>query len=232
MSESNRVIIFDLDGTLVDSLPDIVAAINEVMASRELKLLTRQEAACFMGDGLSQFAQRAFASRGLQASDEDVTTFIHCYARQPAARSQLYDGVPETLRTLVREGWRMVVCTNKAEHLARQILTTLGIVHHFNAICGGDTVPRRKPDPMHLQASIARAGIGEHGTVIMVGDYAADIAAATALGIPSIFAAWGYGEASMGKQASRIATHFSDLPGLVGAWSTGTRGSIDDLERR
>lgn len=209
-----RVALFDLDGTLIDAVPDILPAINHVMDTHRLAAVTYEEAASLMGDGLHQFALRAFQRRGAIAGDEDIAMFAARYSRHAVVHTRLYPGVPTTLQVLADNGWRLVVCSNKNEAVAEDILTQLGIRLHFTVVCGGDTVVARKPDPRHLQEALTRAG-AMPDQAVMIGDYQADVWAARMLGVPSVFAAWGYGQKDMGNQATRIAAQFSDLPALL-----------------
>jgi phosphoglycolate phosphatase len=209
-----RIALFDLDGTLIDAVPDILPAINHVMDVHRLAAVTYEEAASLMGDGLHQFALRAFQRRGATARDEDIAMFAERYARHAVVHTRLYPGVAATLQVLVDTGWRVAVCSNKNEAVAEDILVQLGIRPYFTVVCGGDTVVARKPDPRHLLEALSRAG-AMPDQAVMIGDYQADVWAARMLGVPCIFAAWGYGQQDMGKQATRIAAQFSDLPTLL-----------------
>ncbi|MBM7123967.1 HAD family hydrolase [Dyella flava] len=214
MPISERIAIFDLDGTLIDAVPDIVSAINHVMDDYKLPPVSLAEAASLMGDGLRQFALRVFQRRGLTAGEDDIATFIEHYSRHPVIRTKLYPDVADTLNALADAGWRLIVCSNKKEALADRILDQLGIRSYFAVVCGGDTVVAHKPDPSHLAEALSRAN-GKADQAVMIGDYQADIWPARILGIPSIFASWGYGRQEMGDQATRIAERFKDLPALL-----------------
>jgi phosphoglycolate phosphatase len=210
----DRIALFDLDGTLIDAVPDIVPAINHVMDVQRLAHVTYEEAASLMGDGLHQFALRAFQRRGANASDEDIALFARRYGQHAVVHTRLYPGVAATLQVLVDTGWHLAVCSNKSEAVAEDILAQLGIRPYFTVVCGGDTVVARKPDPRHLLEALARAG-AMPDQAVMIGDYQADVIAARMLGVPCVFAAWGYGQKEMGNQATRIAAQFSDLPTVL-----------------
>jgi len=122
-----------------------------------------------------------------------------------------YPGVRQGLQRLSDEGWRLAVCTNKPEAAARSLLEALGLAAHFAAVGGGDSFPVRKPDPAHLLATLRAAG-GEVAHAVMAGDHANDIVAAKGAGVPCIFAAWGYGPASMAAGAIAVA---DDFPGMI-----------------
>lgn len=209
-----RIALFDLDGTLIDAVPDILPAINHVMDLQRLAAVTYEEAASLMGDGLHQFALRAFQRRGASARDEDIALFAERYSRHAVVHTRLYPGVPDALQLLIDSGWRLAVCSNKNEAVAEDILAQLGIRPYFAVVCGGDTVVARKPDPRHLLEALTRAG-AMPDQAVMIGDYQADVWAARMLGVPCVFAAWGYGQKDMGNQATRIAARFSDLPAVL-----------------
>lgn len=207
-------LILDLDGTLVDSVGDLAAALNRLMAARGLAPFPRQEVAAMVGDGVRRLLERAFAARAGSADAAALEAFEADYGANLATTSRLYPGVADALGCMARGGWRLAVCTNKPEAMARLLLDRLGVGGLLAAIGGGDSFASRKPDPAHLLATIAAAG-GDPARAVMVGDHANDIAAARGAGIPSIFAAWGYGRASMAEGASALALRFADAPGLA-----------------
>ncbi|HEX7814607.1 HAD-IA family hydrolase [Dyella sp.] len=204
------IALFDLDGTLVDSVPDIAMQINRVLGERALAPLALSEARSFLGHGLHAFAERAFAARGATPAPDDVARFIDRYSANPVVESRAYPGAIDTLAQLARTGWTMAVCTNKVEAAAVRMLDTLGMLGFFRVVCGGDQVSAQKPDPIHLRAALERAGhASDHA--VMIGDHRADIEAARALGIPSIFAAWGYSDIHTGRDADSSAASFCDV---------------------
>ncbi len=209
-----RTLVLDLDGTLVDSVPDLAAALNRLLASRGLPPFSRTETAAMVGDGARRLVERAFAARGAVAEATDVDAYLADYADNLVDGTALYPGVETTLRMLQGEGWRFAVCTNKPEAHARRLLAELGLGGLFAAVGGGDSFPTRKPDPAHLRATLQAAG-GEIRRAAMVGDHANDLLAASGVGIPCIFAAWGYGPVSVGADAAAVAQHFTDLPPLA-----------------
>ena len=206
--------IFDLDGTLIDAVADIAAGANRRLRERGLAPLTDAEAASLLGEGLRTFAQRAFDLRGLKVSDDEVSAFMDEYIQAPVVHTRLYPHVPEVLQVLRDAGWRLAVCTNKAEAAAGRILEHFGLLGQFDVVCGGDAAPYRKPDPRHLRLTVERAGLGDRPAV-MIGDNRVDVTVARAFGIPSVFAAWGYGTPDMGEGATAAAEDFSVLPELL-----------------
>jgi phosphoglycolate phosphatase len=207
-------LLLDLDGTLVDSVPDLAAALNRLMATRDLAPFTEAETARMVGDGVARLVARAFAARGRSTDATAIAAYTADYGTHFAVASRLYPGVAETLERLAAGGWRLAVCTNKPETPARGLLEALGIGGWFAAVGGGDSFPVRKPDPAHLLATLAAAG-GDPAAAVMAGDHANDVAAARGAGVPAIFAAWGYGAAGMEQGAQAIARSFADLPGLA-----------------
>ncbi|GAC1346230.1 MAG: HAD family hydrolase [Acetobacteraceae bacterium] len=209
-------LLLDLDGTLVDSVPDLLASANRVLAARNLAPFTAPELAAMVGDGAAALVRKLLAARGLEAQPGDVEAFLVDYTAHPAALSRPYDGVPETLRRLAHHGWRLAVCTNKPEAPARTLLADLGLIDLFASIGGGDSYPTRKPDPAHALATLQAAG-GDRTACVMVGDHHNDVVAAAGAGLPCIFAAWGYGTAAMGRDAQATAQCFAEIPALAAA---------------
>ena len=201
-------VVFDLDGTLVDSLPDLRAALNRLLAARGLAPLAAPKVREMVGDGAKRLVERAFAAHGRAAGPDDLADFLADYEANCALATRVYPGIPEALETLAAHGHRLAVCTNKPAAATRSLLDALGLTGFFGAVVGGDSTPYRKPDPRHLAQAIS--GLGAVSGV-MVGDHANDILAARGLPIPSIFVTWGYGRA----QGDFTARDASELPGIV-----------------
>jgi phosphoglycolate phosphatase len=217
ISECNIVtgtLLLDLDGTLVDSVPDLAAALNRLMGARGLAPLTHAETALMVGDGVAKLVERAFAARGSAPDAGAVAEFSADYSAHAAVQTAPYPGVVEALGNLAGDGWRLAVCTNKPERAARALLGAVGLAHYFAAIGGGDSYSVRKPDPAHLLLTLQAAG-GEPGRAVMAGDHANDIAAARGAGLPCIFAAWGYGPPSMAAGAAAVAQDFPELAAIA-----------------
>ncbi len=208
------LLVFDLDGTLVDSVPDLTAALNRVLADRSLAPFSPQEVAPMVGDGAGMLLRRAFAARGVEADEAAVQAYLADYGRNFAVETRLYPGAAQALRQLQQDRWRFAVCTNKPEQPARRLLDTLGVGAFFAAIGGGDSFPTRKPDPAHLLATIA-AACGAPEDSIMLGDHANDVRAARGAGIPCLFAGWGYGAPGMADGAAARVESFADLPAMA-----------------
>jgi phosphoglycolate phosphatase len=207
-------LVCDLDGTLVDTAPDLAAAVNRRLKVHALAPLTDAEIVPMIGDGVRKLLERAFAARGHAFDEADLAVYLDDYGANFAVASRAYPGVAETLAGFAAAGWRLAVCTNKPEAPSRALLAALGIADCFAAIGGGDSFPTRKPDPAHLRATLAAAG-GVAERAVMVGDHRNDIVAAAGLGMPAIYCTWGYGNPSMAKGAAAVAERFSDLPALA-----------------
>jgi phosphoglycolate phosphatase len=205
----SRVILFDLDGTLVDSLPDLAAALNRTLGST----LTVAHIRPMVGDGVAALMARALAHLGMK-DDTALPRFLTDYEANAAVATQPFAGIVPTLDMLARAGWRMAVCTNKPEGAARALLDGLGLSSRFAAVGGGDSFPVRKPDPAHLLETLAAAG---GGRAVMVGDHHNDVRGAEAAGIPSVFAGWGYGTPVMSAGATTVAATPAELPAALAA---------------
>ena len=211
---SAPLLVLDLDGTLVDTIPDLTAALNRMLAARGLSPLSLAEVRPMIGDGTKVLVKRALAARG--ESDEPGTdaAYVADYTAHVAERSRAFPGIETTLASLREEGWRFAVCTNKSAGATKALLEVLGLAPWFCALGCGDSFAAKKPDPAHLGGTIALAG-GSPERTVMVGDHANDIAAGQALGLPAIFAGWGYGPRSMAAVAAAVAERFSELAELA-----------------
>jgi phosphoglycolate phosphatase len=211
-----RTLVLDLDGTLIDTVPDLAAALNRLMRARGLDGFTLAETAAMVGDGVARLVGRAFVARGRTADAADVAEYSADYSAHAVEASRLFPGVADTLGRMAAEGWGLAVCTNKPEAPARALLRAFGLEGLIRTVGGGDSFPVRKPDPRHLLATLAAAG-GSADRAVMVGDNVNDVAAATGAGLPCIFAAWGYGPPEMAAGAAATATGFSEVPELARA---------------
>ena len=179
-------IVFDLDGTLIDSAPDIAAAVNKTLASRRLPELPASRVAFFIGSGSRDLMARVFDELGKRATRTELESaladYMGHYRASPAARTRPYPGVREALETLRERGTRLGVCTNKREDLARAVLDELGLLAYFASVVGCDRLPWCKPDPRHLQAVVEELGASP-SRVAYVGDMEIDRQCAEAAGI-------------------------------------------------
>jgi phosphoglycolate phosphatase len=209
-----KTLILDLDGTLVDSVPDLAAALNRLMTGRGLESFGLAATAAMVGDGTRVLVERAFAARGRQADEDAQASFLADYSAHAAVATRPFPGAEVALRELAAQGWRLAVCTNKPSAPARALLEALHLVTFFAAIGAGDSFSTQKPDPRHLLATLAAAG-GTPECAVMLGDHGHDVAAARGAGLPCIFAAWGYGAPAMATGAAATATGFSEVAGIA-----------------
>ncbi|WP_339542600.1 HAD hydrolase-like protein [Pseudomonas sp. JAI120] len=207
-------IIFDLDGTLVDSAGDMTAQLNTILIERNLEPVLVATTSLFLGDGMRSFARRAFCLRGVNDMEEAIDTFISRYEHTDHLMTKPYEGVIETLSALRDAGWKISVCTNKNELIAIDILKQTDLLRFMDVVCGGDSVSFKKPDPRHLSTVVALADY-EKLSKIMIGDNWNDFEAARAYGIPFAFASWGYGSLPDDCKAVNLIK-FSDILDVVG----------------
>jgi phosphoglycolate phosphatase len=205
-----RVAVFDLDGTLADTGADLIAAANAALGEPRLDPV-RDRATAFAGG-------RAMLRAGLGPGREDEVerlypVLLEAYGAALAVETRLYDGAEAALDRLAAEGWRLAICTNKPEGLARALLGALGLTERFPVMLGADTLAWRKPDPRHVLEAVTRSG-GEPGRAVLVGDTVTDREAARAAGVPCVLVGFGPGEvASLAPEA--VIGHFDELPGVL-----------------
>ena len=185
-------LVFDLDGTLVDSLPDLRAALNEMLRGLARRELSADVVRRKIGDGTYALVERALRATGEVVDLENAhQRFLDFYQSAPTRLSRLYPGVATTLRSLVRSGARLAICTNKQQAATLAVLAGLNIAEYFKVIVGGDVVPFRKPDPRHLLTALKRLNASPNESV-MIGDNENDHAAARAAGVAVILMRYGY----------------------------------------
>ncbi|HYF53487.1 MAG TPA: HAD-IA family hydrolase [Salinarimonas sp.] len=191
---ASPVVVFDLDGTLADTAPDLIATLNAILAGEGRRPLALAEAGALIGVGARALIERGLADGGPvdpERLDALYAAFLDLYAERLCVATRLYPGARAALARLAASGYRLAVCTNKFEAHARGVLKGLGILDHFDALSGRDTFGVCKPDPRHILMTVAAAG-GDPGAAVMVGDSRTDIAAARAAGIPVIGVTFGY----------------------------------------
>lgn len=188
-----KTILFDLDGTLIDSAPDIAAALNRLLAAAGRKMLPLSAVRRMIGDGAACLIRRGFEETGGFEGDIDdyLTRFLRLYEGAIACHTRPYPGVVNTLADLKEQGYRLAVCTNKPLIATQLVLEELDLAHFFEDIAGGDSFPVRKPDPGHLLMQLARMS-AHRDTALMVGDSQNDILAAKSAGIPVAALSYGY----------------------------------------
>ena len=215
------LIVFDLDGTLIDTAPDLVDTLNVVFAREGLPPVPYETARNYIGGGA-----RAMIARGAEAEgrvlppaklEQMFSDFLIHYAEHVADRSRPFPGLIDALDELAAGGHRFAVCTNKLERLSLLLLDTLALSRRFAAICGQDTFGVQKPDPEVLRRTIKAAG-GNPQQAVMIGDSATDIRTARAAGVPVIAVDFGYSEQPVAElNPDRVISHFAQLPAAVAA---------------
>src|SRR5215472_19299059 len=182
---TNFLLLFDLDGTLVDSLPDLTTALNEVLREHGYPPLLPHQVRPMIGDGMPALLARGFAARGGAAAEAETAQarFVEIYESAATELSRPYPGVAETLVALRRRGYRTAVCTNKPQRATGAVLRGMDLDHLFDGFAGGDRYPVRKPDPGHLLRLIDELG-GNIGSSAMIGDSENDAVAARAAPVP------------------------------------------------
>jgi phosphoglycolate phosphatase len=216
---SHRTVVFDLDGTLVDTAPDLINALNYVLDREGLPPVPLHSARNVIGAGARRLIERGLELEGRAATVADITRltedFIVYYAEHIADTSRPFEGLESALDDLTRRGYRFAVCTNKLEWLSKLLLDRLGLSSRFSAICGADTFGISKPDPGILQQTLARAG-GHTSSAVMVGDAGPDIGVARRAGIPVIGVSFGYSEMPIADlRPDRLIHHMNELPAAV-----------------
>lgn len=216
---ASPLIVFDLDGTLIDTAPDLIAALNYVLQREGLPLVPMASARNMIGAGA-----RKLIERGLELDGRTMTTahidrltedFIAYYTDHIADASRPFESLHDSLDKLSADGFRFAVCTNKLERLSKLLLEKLEMTSRFEAICGPDTFGVSKPDPEFLRQTIAQAG-GEVASSIMVGDSGPDIGVARRAGVPVIGVTFGYTDVPVAElRPDRVVTHMRELPDAI-----------------
>jgi phosphoglycolate phosphatase len=214
-----RTVVFDLDGTLVDTAPDLINALNYILAREGMPPVPLQSARMMIGAGARKLLERGLELDGrnvaLEELDRLTRDFIAYYADHIADASRPFEGLESALDDLAGRGYRFAVCTNKLEWLSRLLLDRLGLSARFAAICGADTFGIAKPDPAILRQTVARAG-GEMASTVMVGDAGPDIGVARRAGVPVIGVTFGYTEVPIAElKPDLLIGHMGELPGAV-----------------
>jgi phosphoglycolate phosphatase len=209
------IIVFDLDGTLVDTAPDLVDSLNHTLGAGGAALTDVTGFRQFVGHGARVLIERAYQAqrRALPIDEHDrlFALFLEHYGANIPGQSKPYPGVVEALDRFRTAGYLLAVCTNKTEEFSRRLLAGIGLSGYFEAICGQDTFAFRKPDPRHLTETIRLAG-GTPANSIMVGDSRTDIDTAKAAGIPVVAVDFGYTDRHVREfEPSVVISHFDDL---------------------
>lgn len=214
------LVVFDLDGTLVDTAPDLVASLNHTIEAHGLAPVGYGDLTHLVGHGARAMIERAFRLRGRPIGDEEfppmLDRFITHYLAGMPGESRPYPGLTASLDRLRGAGMILAVCTNKLEGLARPLIEGLGLGDYFAAVTGGDTFTVRKPDARHLTGTVERAG-GDIARTVMVGDSLNDLKVAVNAGVPSIGVPFGYSDVPIQSlNPTVLIGHYDELtPELV-----------------
>ena len=218
---SARTVVFDLDGTLVDTAPDLINALNFVLEREGLSAVPLDAARNMIGAGARRLIERCLELDGRSVGPADLarltSDLIDHYAAHIADFSRPFEGLESALDDLARSGYRFAVCTNKLEWLSKLLLDRLGLSARFAAICGADTFGVSKPDPAILRQTVVRAG-GQLSLSVMVGDAGPDIGVARRAGVPVIGVGFGYTDVPIADlKPDRLIHHMGELPAAVEA---------------
>lgn len=213
-----ETVLFDLDGTLVDTAPDITRGLNQVLSAAGYPPFSQDEVVSMIGAGLTRLMERAFTRRGDPEAgllaDARADRFLQVTAGEPAAQSRVYEGVGEVLDVLKRAGHRLAVCTNKTERLAKAVLHELDLLDSFDAVLGAGSVAK-KPAAEPVLEAIRRAG-GQRTSAVMVGDSATDLEAARGAGVPCVLVTYGYHQGRLSELCPDAwANRFEDVPSAL-----------------
>ncbi len=224
MPFSFSALVFDLDGTLIDSAPDMTRVLNRTLSRAGRPSLTEAQVRTMVGDGSAMLVRQAFAATGAPLDEAALPPVLRDYLDayfdddQPSA---LYPGVADTLAALAARGVRLGLCTNKPERISRKLLDQLGLAPLFAAVAGGDTLPVKKPDGRHLTWVLDQLGAPVTASSMapraaMVGDNGNDVKAARAAGVPVVAMSYGYPRMPVAELgADLVLDHFADLPAAL-----------------
>jgi phosphoglycolate phosphatase len=213
------MIVFDLDGTLVDTAPDLVASLNTILTREGMAPLPLASGRNMIGGGARKMLERGLEAEGrtvtMAEMDRLTADFVAYYADHIADHSRPFDGLEAALDQLSGSGCTLAVCTNKLEWLSKRLLDRLDLSARFAAVCGSDTFGISKPDPAILRQTVIRAG-GQITSTIMVGDAGPDVGVARRAGVPVIGVTFGYTEVPIGDlNPDVVISHMRELPAAV-----------------
>jgi phosphoglycolate phosphatase len=216
---ARAALLFDLDGTLVDSAPDLHDALNVLLSENEREPVSLDDIKQIVGDGAAKMIERGFAMTGRPPAADEILgllrRYLEIYEANLTRLTRPFPGVVETLERLIDDGARCAVCTNKLSGISKRILDQLDLMRFFEFVAGGDSTPARKPHPDHLLHTLGWMETGP-AHAAMIGDSRNDVAAARAAGIPVILVPYGYGtETPQSLGADRVLARFDELPAVL-----------------
>lgn len=207
-----KLIIFDLDGTLVNSIKDIANSLNYATEPYGIAPKTSEEVALLVGEGITKVIERVLGDEKLRHRDDVVKRFLEFYSEHIADNTFPYPGVRETLETL--NGFRKAVISNKREALSIKVLETLELLRFFELVIGSDSTAEKKPSPVPVLHVISTMGLAPEDS-IMVGDSDLDIAAGKGAGVKTVGVTYGYRDKNYLKDADFIIDEIKDLPSII-----------------
>ncbi|HVV78437.1 MAG TPA: phosphoglycolate phosphatase [Pseudolabrys sp.] len=218
---THPVIVFDLDGTLIDTAPDLIATLNVILTKEGMPPVPYEQARTLIGGGAKVMLARGLAAEGRDASpaqlDKLFVDFVNHYSAHIADHSRPFPGLEQTLDQLSGDGFKLAVCTNKLEGLSRKLLDALKLTPRFAFICGQDTFAAPKPNPDTLRKTIAAAS-GSMSDAFMIGDSETDVLTARAAGVPIVAVDFGYTPRPIAEfRPDRVISRFSELPTAIAA---------------
>ena len=214
-------LLFDLDGTIIDSAPDVCASVNRVLETMNRPPITVVDTKAFVGFGARTLVEKALEMTGEPGSDDDIdfslAGFLDSYRQNPREHSTIFPGAREALDRFKTAGIALGICTNKPEALAETLLTRLGVREAFGALVGADTLPVRKPDPAPFYEAVDRIG-GDRTRSVLVGDSDTDRNTARNAGVPSILVTFGPSGDDMAALApDALLNDFADFETVLDA---------------
>jgi phosphoglycolate phosphatase len=210
-------LVFDLDGTLVDSVPDLHRGVNHMLASYEAPALPIATVRRMVGDGVPALVGRALRAAGREMIDAAaaIQRFLDFYESSATELTRPYPDVPETLERLAAAGHRLAVCTNKPLRPTALVLEALDLARFFSAIVGGDSLPLRKPDPAPLRLALDQLGVAPREAAL-IGDSEIDMATARNAGVYAMLVSYGYARIPIADiDADVVVERFGDVPAAL-----------------
>lgn len=211
-------LIFDLDGTLIDSVPDLLAAVNRMLVAEDQTPMERTEVQSYVGDGAPMLVRRVMAARGLAEDRHAELTdrLVADYTARSSELTRVYPNVLETLAALRRGGHCLGLCTNKPGGATRTVLSALGLADLFDAVVSGDSLPQKKPHPAPLQAVVSALG----APALYIGDSEVDARTAEAARLPFLLYTEGYLRVPLSEiSAAQTFRDFAELPNIVAGFA-------------
>ncbi|WP_068081962.1 phosphoglycolate phosphatase [Polycladidibacter stylochi] len=217
------VLVFDLDGTLVETMGDLTASLNHALEHAGFEAIEADRVRRMVGAGVKVLVERGLEYNKVQPSAEVVEPmlerFVKYYEAHICVHSHTFDGAVQALEALKDKGWKLAICTNKLEGLAKPLIRALGIEQLFDAVVGGDTFSKNKPDAMPVFGAIDMAGGTKRGSVF-IGDSRTDIEAARNAGLPVIAVDFGYTDVPVIElKPDVVISHFNELENAIDSFA-------------